>query len=139
MCRGVRSDTGCLQGWRLAPFLAFGKDEHFKALGGGETPLLLFKPQEWRGEPPRCSGSKIPFSNYSCPSVDDMAARLGGYKPGSSSAIYLTSDGGGHLDTLYRLVAALPEHVQVVSANQLNAMAMAGAMAQAEAREAVAA
>ena len=39
--------------------------------------------------------------------------------------IYLTSDGGGHLDTLYNLVAQLGEHVEVVNQNQVAAMALA--------------
>ena len=104
------------------PTGAFGA-EHYKALGGGETPALLFKPQEWRGE--HCADGKgsPPFGKYSCPTAEELAARLGGYAGGTVSAVYCTSDGGWNLATLYKLVALLGEHVEVVDHNQLAAMA----------------
>ena len=84
--------------------------------------------EEWRGEGSRCSGPPgkgPPFANYSCPTAAEMAARLNGYKPGTATQIYGTSDGGLHLDNFDRLVPLLAEHVTVVNHNELARMALA--------------
>jgi hypothetical protein len=107
------------------PVLAFGENEHYKVLGGGPTPSLLFKPQEWRGEHCADGPGTPPFGKFSCPTAEEMAKRLNAYKPGTSSAIYMTSDGGANLDTLYKLIPLLAEHVVVVNHNQLTQMALA--------------
>jgi hypothetical protein len=111
------------------PVTAFGEHEHYKLLGGTSTsdPIVLFKPQEWRGE--HCADGKgvPPFGKYSCPTAEEMAARLNDYAPGTVSAIYMTSDGGAHLDTLYKLVPLLGEHVVVTNQNNLGRMAQVAA------------
>ena len=44
-----------------------------------------------------------------------MASEINGYARGSVSHIYLTSDGGMNLNTLYTMVAMLDPHVRVVN------------------------
>ena len=100
-----------------APIFAFGKNEHYKLLGGGQTPAVLFKPQEWRGT--RGASKGVPNSGWSSPTTAEMAARLNGFAPGTVTQIYGTSDGGFGLQTLYDLVPQLAEHVVVVNHNQL--------------------
>eukprot|EP00656_Telonema_subtile_P031086 TRINITY_DN3406_c0_g1_i1.p1 TRINITY_DN3406_c0_g1~~TRINITY_DN3406_c0_g1_i1.p1 ORF type:complete len:444 (+),score=82.85 TRINITY_DN3406_c0_g1_i1:513-1844(+) len=96
----------------------------FKVVGTGATPAVLFAPHEWRGESAGCAGA-APFGKRACLTAAAMAAEINGYPGGTATAIYLTSDGGGSLDTLYRLVPLLGEHVRVVNHNQLAKMALA--------------
>ena len=79
----------------MIPVYDFKADENFKVLGGGATPTVLFKPQEWRGsDPSRCQTPLSPvFGNGQCATVAEMAARINGMSPGTSTHIYLTSDG----------------------------------------------
>ena len=46
-----------------------------------------------------------------------MAAQINGYAPGSVTAVYLTSDGGGNLEDIDQLVNTFSEHVEVVGTN----------------------
>ena len=87
------------------PVLAFGRNEDFKIVGEREN-VVLFKPNEWRG---------VDGGTPQTASVSAMASRVNSAKRGTVQHIYLTSDGGASLDTLYRLVEKLDEHVQVVS------------------------
>ena len=105
------------------PILEFGEDEHFKVLdGSNDGKLVLFKPQEWRGDSGGNGG--IPFAKQNYVTASDMAARINGLKPGTVTHIYLTSDGGASLDTLYDLVPLLDSHVSVVSPNVAVQMAL---------------
>ena len=122
----------------LFPVLAFGPNEFFKVIPakasaqgstggvapGGVAPggdagrggsVVAFKPREWRGAR---SGGKDERN------ATAMAAELGDDPPGTVTAIYVTSDGGGNLGMLYDFVAALPPHVRVVDANALAGLAM---------------
>jgi len=89
----------------------------YKLLGGGATPAILFRPQEWRGE--HCASKSIPNSKYSCPTAAEMATRLNNYPSGTVTQIYATSDGGFGISTLYTLVSLLAEHITIVNHNQL--------------------
>ena len=51
--------------------------------------------------------------------------RVLNHAEGSVTQIYMTTDGGAHLDTLYSLYEQLPDHVQIVNHNELVRMAMA--------------
>lgn len=79
------------------PVLEFEKDEYYKIIG---KKTVLFKPREWRGT----KNSSIPFSHKNYLTVEEMANEINGYPEGTISNIYLTSDGGANLDTLYNLV-----------------------------------
>ena len=59
-----------------------------------------------------------------------MAAQINAYAPGSVTAVYLTSDGGGNLEDIDQLVNALDEHVEVVGTN-IGGMAKAAEAAAA--------
>jgi len=54
-----------------------------------------------------------------------MAAEINAYPPGTATQIYVTSDGGANLDTIYSLVPLLAEHVRVVNHEAVVAMALA--------------
>jgi hypothetical protein len=62
--------------------------------------VVLFRPREWRGTG---GHSNIPFSTKEYLSERDMATELNGYPQGTVCYIYLTSDGGANLDSLYNL------------------------------------
>jgi uncharacterized protein (DUF952 family) len=104
------------------PTLAFGK-KFYKLCGDGNK-TVVFKPHEWRGT----RGSKIPWANRENLNVSAMAKEINGYAPGTVTAIYLTSDGGGNLGDIRSLVNVLEEHVEVVG-NNIGEMAMAAAAA----------
>ena len=53
-----------------------------------------------------------------------MGKRINDFKKGTVTHIYLTSDGGAGLATLYELVPFLEEHVAVVNMNQLSRFAL---------------
>ena len=55
--------------------------------------------------------------------VEEMAAEINGYDQGSISHLYLTSDGGMNLPTLYKMVQMLENHVKVVNHEELTEMA----------------
>jgi hypothetical protein len=91
-----------------------------KGAGGDGNKTVVFRPHEWRGT----RGSTIPWANEENLNVSAMAAEINGYAPGSVSAVYLTSDGGGNLQDIDALVNVLDEHVEVVGTN-IGAMALA--------------
>ena len=64
-----------------------------------------------------------------------LAAEINGYPPGTVAAIYLTSDGGGSLDSFYALVPLLDAgRVQVVNHNAVARLALQSAKAKAKAK-----
>ena len=52
-----------------------------------------------------------------------MAAEISGYPPGTVSHLYLTSDGGMNLPTVYKMAGMLEDHVKVVNHEELTEMA----------------
>ena len=52
-----------------------------------------------------------------------MASEINGYTKGSVGHLYLTSDGGMNLPTLYKMVAMLDDHVKIVNHEELTEMA----------------
>jgi len=104
----------------MVPILEFGFS--FNKVLQGPKPVVMFRPSEWRGT---SNNSIPPFSQANYLTPQQMADQFNGYPGGTATHIYLTSDGGASLDTLYQFVALLGEHVQVVGANQLVDMALA--------------
>jgi len=105
----------------MVPIVEFAEGEFFKVLGGNEsaTPVILFKPFEWRGT----DGSTLlaPFSL----NATSMAALINGYAPGAVIPIYLTSDGGCNVDKCFGALAPLlAEHVEVVGPGALADLAL---------------
>ena len=99
------------------PIPAFG--EHYYKVFHNRT--VVFRPREWRGT----GSSSVPLSKPEYLTVDQMAAEINGYKPGTVSQIYLTSDGGGNLTDFQQLSERLAEHVEVVPTSTLVDMALA--------------
>lgn len=92
----------------MLPELGFG-DSMFKVMGSAENSSVIFKPHEWRGT----RGGSWPEHKQNM-NVTEMANEINGYKPGTVSPIYVTSDGGANLDIIDQLVAVLQDHVEVV-------------------------
>ena len=91
--------------------------EHFRVVEGD---VIVFKPREWRGT--NADGAPI-FGENNYLTEAEMAAEINGYKKGTVSHLYLTSDGGMNLATLYKMVAMLDDHVKVVNHEELTEMA----------------
>ena len=73
-------------------------NEHFRIV---DDDIVVFKPREWRGT----NKDNAPiFANHNYLTVEEMAAEINGYDRGSVSHLYLTSDGGMNLPTLYKMV-----------------------------------
>ena len=93
------------------PVWLFGPDEFYKVIDDHglqfPAPLVLFRPREWRGATSHSDKNSL--------FAADFAKEINDYPPGTVTAIYLTSDGGGKLDDPYELVALLNEHVEVVN------------------------
>eukprot|EP00656_Telonema_subtile_P053118 TRINITY_DN758_c0_g1_i1.p1 TRINITY_DN758_c0_g1~~TRINITY_DN758_c0_g1_i1.p1 ORF type:complete len:565 (-),score=99.33 TRINITY_DN758_c0_g1_i1:122-1816(-) len=100
----------------MLPVLAFPKGEFYRLL---DSKTVVFKPHEWRGT----TKEPYPFSEASSVPPSEMARQINAYPPGTVTNIYLTSDGGADLSTLYDLVPLLDGHVQVVNHNVLVEMA----------------
>ena len=77
---------------------------NFNVYGGK---YVLFRPHECRGT----KGSLVPGKHDTLLSVAEKASQINGYPKGTTTHIYLTSDGGGNLQDLYDLVAAFDDHV----------------------------
>eukprot|EP00466_Bigelowiella_natans_P021206 jgi/Bigna1/91286/estExt_fgenesh1_pg.C_950041 len=101
----------------MIPVFAFAEGEFYKIF---ENSTVLFRPRSWRGE----AKSKIPFSHKEYLSAKDMASEINNYPKGTVSYIYLTSDGGARLESLYKLVPLLDEHVSIVDHDTLVDMAL---------------
>jgi hypothetical protein len=100
----------------LLPILEFAPGEFYKSFG---NTTVLFRPREWRGT----KNATVPYRNAQC-TPQQLADELGGYPRGSVGHIYLTSDGGASLDSLYQLVALLDDHVEIVDHETLADMAL---------------
>jgi hypothetical protein len=96
----------------LFPVFAWGKEEYLM-LGEGDSKVALFRPNEWRGW---CGKSKCQSNTLK---ASDLASKINGMGGGTVTHIYTTSDGGFNLSQLSDLVAALDEHVSIVSPNEL--------------------
>jgi len=105
----------------MLPVLPFLDGEFFKVLGN-ESNVVLFRPREWRGTDK--SGAP-PFSDREYLTAAQMAEEINGYPRGTATQIYVTSDGGANLDTIYSLIPLLEEHVQVVEHSSLVSAALA--------------
>ncbi len=97
----------------------FDPSEDFLVVAPG---VVLFRPLEWRGV--TYSPLTPPLARREYPTPAEMAAYLNGLPLGACVAIYLTSDGGGGLDTLYSLVPLLADHVGVVGHATLTDLAL---------------
>ena len=92
-------------------------EDHYKSL---ERKVFVFKPREWRGTNP---DGAPPFSGANYLTEAEMAEEINNYSPGSVSHLYLTSDGGMNLPTLYTMIDLLAPHVKVVNHEELTEMA----------------
>jgi hypothetical protein len=102
----------------MIPVLEFKRGEHYRILHGetgGE--VVLFSPREWRGNGTSTFPLKLDAPNVLSPTA--MANEINQYPKGTVSHLYTTSDGGFDLTQLEQMVAALHEHVQLVSPNQI--------------------
>jgi hypothetical protein len=79
--------------------------------------LVVFKPREWRG-----TDERFPKRFYL--SEQNMADEINGYKLGTVTHIYTTSDGGFDYDTLFNMVQKLGDHVEIVESKTLVKMAL---------------
>lgn len=91
--------------------------DHFIMLEGD---VVVFKPREWRGT--NKDGVPI-FAEHNYLTEEEMAAEINGYDKGSVSHLYLTSDGGMNLPTVYKMISMLDDHVKVVNHEELTEMA----------------
>lgn len=109
----------------LEAFPWWGADEFYRVLSGADgTRMVVFRPRQWRG----VSGTDNPAQAEFFVSPDEMADELGGYPPGTVTVIYMTSDGGLSLENSFmELVRILPDHVEVVSADNATRLALAAA------------
>ena len=85
-----------------------------------EGKVVVFKPREWRGT---SSDGAEPFSHLNYLTEQEMANEINGYSPGTVSHLYLTSDGGMNLPTLYKMIDLLDSHVKIVNHEELTEMA----------------
>ena len=92
-------------------------EDHYISL---ERKVFVFKPREWRGTNP---DGAPPFSGANYLSEQEMAEEINSYSPGSVAHLYLTSDGGMNLSTLYTMIGLLAPHVKVVNHEELTEMA----------------
>jgi hypothetical protein len=93
----------------------------FVAVGGGPSPAVLFRPNEWRGT---SGGSVLPPFTLNATA---FAGEINAYPPGTVTHIYLTSDGGGTWSDFSDLAAALAPHVVVVPPAAIAGLARASA------------
>lgn len=99
------------------PVLEFAPGEFYKTFNKS---TVLFRPREWRGT----ANATIPFRNAVC-SPAQLAHEISTtYPRGSVGHVYLTSDGGASLESLYEMVALLEDHVSVVDHETLADMAL---------------
>merc|ERR1711865_1129204 len=102
----------------MFPIAEFGFKQQFKVLGD-EQNVVVFRPNEWRG-----AGSGGKRGSSGMYTKEEMAAKINGFKKGTVSAFYTTSDGGLDFDLVYGMVELLGEHVEIVNHNGLVQMAL---------------
>jgi len=105
----------------MLPVLPFLDGEFFKLLGNNSR-AILFRPREWRGTD---GANAPPFSGREYLTPEEMAQEINAYPGGTVTQIYVTSDGGANLQTLYSLVPLLSEHIELVDHQALAQMAYA--------------
>ena len=81
-------------------------------LGQNEN-IVLFKPR--RVARHRWQQHSLSKKMYLTP--QEMADEISGYPRGTVTSIYLTSDGGGRLSDITKMVGLLKDHVEVVNQN----------------------
>ncbi len=93
-------------------------DRFYSVITGEDgTPIVLFRPRQWRGIDEREPEYFLSPAN--------MAAELTGYPPGTVTVIYMTSDGGLSLaNSFMALVDLLPPSVQLVSSDAAARLAL---------------
>jgi hypothetical protein len=89
---------------------------NYYRMAGANT--VVFRPREWRGTNEKNLGKSNNLS------VQDMAAEINGYAPGTVTHLYCTSDGGFDLQDLTALVALMGEQVEIVDSFQLTEAAI---------------
>ena len=126
--RGIVSALFAVNVPYMIPVVDFAPSEFFKVLhppagaaAAAGSAAILFRPSEWRGT----SGSANPIEHPFLLSAAEMALLINAYPPGTVTHIYMTSDGGAQLQDFYDLAGLLAEHVDVVDAGTLAAMALA--------------
>jgi len=82
--------------------------------------VVVFKPREWRGTN---KDNIPPFAENNYLTEEEMAAEINEYEKGSVTHLYLTSDGGMNLPTLYKMIGLLEDHVKIVNHEELTEMA----------------
>ena len=93
-------------------------NEHFRIV---DDEIVVFKPREWRGT----NKDNAPiFADHNYLTEEEMAAEINGYERGSVAHLYLTSDGGMNLETLYKMIDMLNDHVKIVNHEELTEMAV---------------
>ena len=75
--------------------------------------LFLFKPREWRGPNTTEVSNDYYLSSY------DLAQEINGYRKGTVTHIYTTSDGGFSIGDVFDMVGYLEDYVHVVDSDQL--------------------
>lgn len=86
--------------------------------GTDGTPVVLFRPRQWRGVDDRDAEFFL--------SPQNMANEIAAYPAGSVTVIYMTSDGGLNLtNSFFALTGLLPANVQIVSADAAASLAIA--------------
>jgi hypothetical protein len=98
----------------LIPILAFPFWDTYRIVN---DKLVVFKPREWRGTDER-EPKKFFLSEQ------NMANEINGYKKGTVTHIYTTSDGGFNYETLFRMIEKLGDHVEIVDSKTLVKMAL---------------
>ena len=119
----------------MVPVLQFWNDTYL--VMPGTHPTVVFRPREWRGSANCTLVPCPPFAQGNYLSPSEMAAEVSGYAPGTVAHIYLTSDGGGDLNSLYEMVENMSSHVRVVNADQAADLALQRHVAGAAAQESV--
>merc|ERR1712187_413789 len=100
--------------------------EQFKVVGNKKN-VVVFRPNEWRGQQD-CSKQNIvsaAICRENFKSASEMSSHINGFKAGTVSAFYTTSDGGMNMGLIYDTVKLLGEHVEVVNQEVIADMALA--------------
>jgi hypothetical protein len=98
----------------LIPVLSFPIFDTYRIVN---DKTVVFKPRSWRG-----TDERMPKKFFL--STDNMAKEINGYRKGTVTHIYTTSDGGFSLSTLYEMVSKLGDHVEIVDSFQLASLAL---------------
>jgi hypothetical protein len=122
---GIQENGNCVKSffatnvpYNLPTPIQWKWNEHFRIV---DDDIVVFKPREWRGT----NKDNAPiFAAHNYLTEEEMAAEINGYEKGSVAHLYLTSDGGMNLDTLYKMVDMLNDDVKIVNHEELTEMAV---------------